>query len=391
MMTLAPKATLMCAGWIVAAWRLAPSVCGALASAASPPTVDDVIAAWEQNEEQFFGSENLFIHSERTENHILIEQSMRAGAMPAEYKLWRRGANWAAERRFAKPFSNESVTVSGEPLRVVINGGHMLDWEKGQDQAFLNPFDFGGNIYGMLQYTKYVGLNAPKFILRSQGHDELLDNLPEGTRDHTGLPFLPDFLRAHRGEYRVAAKPDRIDGRDVCVVEWPGMDKLWVDPARGFAAVRREYSFAPGKPLKDAIFNSDYREVKPGLWLPFAFRVDIYGGDAATWGKVVSQQEFRLHKIDFDPPADEIFNVSLPVGTYVVDMVRDLHYHVTGKNDTAPFAMPVQRGMVEPRHSYGFWIAVNLAIAVAIVSVLLLLRRRARPNEASGSRSYDEA
>jgi hypothetical protein len=64
---------------------------------------------------------------------------------------------------------------------------------------------------------------------------------------------------------------------------------------------------------------------------------------------------------------------------------------VTGKNDTAPFAMPVRQGMAEPRHSYGFWIAVNLAIAVAIVSVLLLLRRRARPNEASGSRSYDEA
>lgn len=99
------------------------------------------------------------------------------------------------ERRFTNPYSTDEIVVDGEPKRVVVNKGLLLDWEKGSNNAFLNPFDFGGNFYSGLQYTKYTGFNVPRILLRSLGMNEDLSKLPAGVQNHVGLLFLPDTLK----------------------------------------------------------------------------------------------------------------------------------------------------------------------------------------------------
>ena len=349
--------------------------------ARTPPAVNDLIQAWERSERLLFESDSVLLHYERTQSLDLLP-SVRGGGLPAEWKLGRRGANWSLERRFTKPYKDDKVVVASEPKRVVARDGLLLDLDGGLKSAILNPFDFGGNLYGGLDYTQYVGLDAPKYILRSNDAEAKLEQIRRGISDYVDLPFLPECLRANKDRYQVDAAPTSIDGREVWHVHWPGVDELWVDAERAFMFVRRRYHWAPGKPLRDEVFLSDFREVEPDLWLPFALRVDHYasiaGDEKENWDKVVARSTYRAYAIDFDALPSTFFDIQLPVGTHVFDMVRDIKYTVTGKSDAEPFALPIKEGRAQLRRQSAFWIVLNLILIIACVFLIIRYRLRRR-------------
>ena len=96
-------------------------------------------------------------------------------------------------------------------------------------------------------------------------------------------PLLPEFLTKSLASYRVLPEPELVDGHRCWIVEWPGMDRIWVDPECGFVIRRRIYHWGPGKPLRCDVVQKDIREVRPGLWIAFQQIVENYANPARSW------------------------------------------------------------------------------------------------------------
>lgn len=63
-----------------------------------------------------------------------------------------------------------------------------------------------------------------------------------------------------------------VDGVDCAIVECPGKVKLWLDPRRGHALVRRHVWLGDDKAFEFEF--TDFEEVIPGAWMPR--RIDMY-------------------------------------------------------------------------------------------------------------------
>lgn len=69
------------------------------------------------------------------------------------------------------------------------------------------------------------------------------------------------------GQYQAPGR-ERIDDAECVVFELPGMDKIWLDPNRGYALVKREWRWKAGGMLMMVYRNSDFKKAAEGLWLP---------------------------------------------------------------------------------------------------------------------------
>ncbi|GHT37140.1 hypothetical protein FACS189427_09740 [Planctomycetales bacterium] len=207
-------------------------------------------------------------------------------------------------------------------------------------------------------------------------------------KDYLDHPFLPDFLEKNKGNYKINPHQEDVDGFMCWVVEYPGMDKFWVDTEHGYVVRKRIYHWEPDKPRKFAIHNSDFREVKPGLWLPYKQIVDKYASIVSEsrdiWDKVASRLHYQLETIEFDSQVpDEIFNVSPPVGTYVMDELRGIEYTISDETKD-PFEDPIRQGIgvlkVQERMAMWRFIGVVVINICVITYIWLHLRGKARQN-----------
>jgi hypothetical protein len=346
------------------------------------PTLDQIVEGMDRAEKLFFENRSLLIRYERNKAKDVTPTAVSGGFLLAEWSLAYKGNKWFAERRFTKPSRTAELWVPAEPKTVVVKDGTLLDWSQYGKQASINRFDLGGNIYAGLFYTTNLALDAPRYIAQSNGAD--IAKVRESHADDAELPFLPSFLRENKRYYRILPTPAEVDGATCWIVEWPDMDRIWVDPERGFAIPRREYHWGRGKPLKYAHRNSDYREVKPGLWLPFSQSVDRYASIVAEkqslWGKVASTCDYRLIAVEFDKVPDSLFEVKLPPGTRVLDGARVFAYKVSGNQDTDPFTADIEEARKElgrsasgknPARAANRWRTLVLANAGVLVAALL--------------------
>jgi hypothetical protein len=252
----------------------------------------------------------------------------------------------------------------------------MLEWDQYSRRATVDPLGDGGNIWLSWHYTNNLSLSVFKYITRSTGA-----NPAKVPVDDVKRPFLPDFLRKNVARYRVKPEPEEVDGVRCWLVEWPDMDRFWVDPQHGFAIRRRAYCWGPGKPLHTAVLNRDYREVKPGLWLPYLQIVDRYADmnaeDKSVWGKVACRTEIHLDSIEFDRLSDDFFEIRLPPGTFVHDFIRHLKYRVSDPNGGDPFGEPVLEALqLQPTRGRGMRMLAAIAIPVGLAALAYLLLRR---------------
>ncbi len=365
------------------------TICAAAAGtgrAAQQPTLDQIVEGLERVEKLFFENSSLLLRYERTSTKDVTPTAFSGGFLLCEWTLAFKGDKWFADRRFTQPSRTKELWIPAEPKTQIIKDRTSLEWTKYGDLAVIEQFDMGGNIYSGLFYTRNMSLDAPRHIVKSNGGD--LAAIRKRCADDADLPFLPQFLQENKSKYRVLAAPEDIEGALCWVAEWPGMDKIWVDPQRGFAITRREFAWGPGKPLKYAHRNHDFREVKPGLWLPFRQGEDRYASVVAEkeslWGKVAATNEYTLLAAEFDNVPDSQFEVKLPPGTRVIDMVRDFRYAVSGTGDTDPFTAEIEearreRQGLEPTGSRKRWIiaAANLVL-LAVVGLGWFYRKRIR-------------
>jgi hypothetical protein len=326
------------------------------ARAQGAPTLAQVIQGLERTERLFFASESFLIRYERSRSEDLTATTVTGGYLLAEWTLAYKGNKWLTTRRFTKPERTEEYVVP-EELRVqVLRDRVLLEWDQYTRSALLDPFENGRNIFQDWLYTRNLSLDAPKQVAASGGADTASLRQLSGLKDDLDLPFLPEFLRANQSRYHVRPEPEEVDGARCWVVEWPGVDRFWVDPLRGFAVPRRVYAYGPGKPLNFEFLQRDYHQVKPGLWLPFTQIENKYSSfveSEALWGQVACRSEYRVHQIEFDRLPDRFFDVKLPPGTRVLDSVRKLEYLLL-RSAAAPFVDPIAAAARERNRGPGW-------------------------------------
>jgi prepilin-type processing-associated H-X9-DG protein/prepilin-type N-terminal cleavage/methylation domain-containing protein len=202
-------------------------------------------------------------------------------------------------------------------------------------------------------------------------------------RQFLRMPLLPDFLATNASKYNVQREPESIDGTAYWIIEWPGMDKIWVDAAHGYAVRRRIFHWTPGGPLARQIDNSDFREIKPGLWFCFVQVVESYADpdfeSKSLWGKANNRATYTVSDIDLSHAPDGLTAVRLPVGTMVKDEVRKIEYTVTD-DEGDPFKRPLgQAAEVASRTRVGLPLFLGVAAVLPIIAILYyLVRRRKR-------------
>lgn len=339
-----------------------------------PPLIQEVVAAWKGIEASVFDSDRVVIEYERVKSDDL-RPSAAGGALLASWKIAHLKDRWLLERHFTDPIHTESVRVPALPKTMVIQPGYLIEWEQSDKVAYVDRFNFGRNIYAGLYYTQNLSLDAPKHLAKAGGAAERIDEIRRKYADYADYPFLPDFLNKNAPKYRVSARPEEVDGQMLWIVEWSGMDRLWVNPAQGFSIPRRELNWHERGPLRCTVQASDFREVQPGLWLPFKQNVERYANPqtdpAAEAGKVMSRLEYRVKAINFKEVPAEMFEVHLPPGTRVLDIVRDFQYMVT-ERDQDPFAASIANAKSgkEMRGSSRVLLLFNLAVLGAIAIVI---------------------
>jgi hypothetical protein len=353
-----------------------------IANAQEPPTLDQIIEGIGRSERLLFENQSMLLRFARTQCEDVAPGAATGHSLPVEWRDAYRAGKWFCERRFTEPKRTNRLTVPAEPKTMVISDRFVVDWNQFTREAYVDivETDYGRNIYAGFDYTRNLSLDVAKYVAKSNGTS--LAEVRKKYTDEAGLPFLPDYLREHLDRYHVCIAPEEVDGAMCWVVEWPEMDRFWVDPARGYAIVRRRFAWEPGKPWHFEFHNRDYREVKPGLWLPEAQTEDRYASIAfdrrQLWGQIISRSQFRLLDVQFNNVPEALFDIRLPPGTVVCDLYRKIHYLVPNGSGE-PFAETI--ALAKAGHgsrNYWLWVVLPLALAVALGSAawLSIYRRR---------------
>lgn len=355
---------------VVIAWLVLFYLVQSSANAQSKPTLDEIIAAWEQTEKLLFESDSFLLTYERTQSKDIIPSLMSGGLLNAKWTIANRGSQWYVERSFTNP----KTSPEPKPTIYIVRKGFILEWTDYNHRAVIDHFGLGRNIYNGLDYFRNSFLDAPKYIARTVGAEERIDEIRKQWRLYTAYPYLPGFLRENKSRYRILPETEEIEGVTCWVVEWPGMDRMWIDPMRGFSIPRREYHWGPDLPLKYDIRNRDLKEVKSGLWLPtkqIEYRyADIEAENKSIWGKITCQSEYVLNSIAFDTLTDAFFEKALPDGTFVYDVTRDMQYNVSDRDTSDPFTMPIAEGQQLLRQPTNWFFIANICVVIVLIVML---------------------
>ena len=350
--------------------------------AQQPPTIEEIIDGIAQSEDLFFSSDSLLMRYERTDVSKLIPESKLSGQLLAKWTMAYKADKWLNERQFTHPKKTKEFMVPSAPTRQVVKEKHIVEWNQESKSATVDRFNEGQNVYSGLFYTKNLSFDAPKHIARINGADITAIRKVPGYKDDTALPFLPDFLKDNKSNYRVMPMTEKIDGVPCWVVEWP----IWIVFGRSKSRLCHStprVSLGTGKPRRSEFRNSDYREVKTGLWLPFTQVEDVYASPIADkqsiWGKMVSRCTYRVHSIEFDRVPDNLFDIELPPDTRVVDIVREFRYSVSGKDDAEPFSAAISEAKkLRARSLLLYWFLGSGSLLLVVFSIFWYRSRRTR-------------
>ena len=118
--------------------------------------------------------------------------------------------------------------------------------------------------------------------------------------------------------YRIAGR-EKVGEQECLILSRDKLDKLWLSETLGWALVKREWNWALGDPLKRRILPSDFRQVAPGIWLPYNVMMEIYGEVNTRPNQVVASLEAQVESIELDVP-ESWFEANLPRGATVMDI-----------------------------------------------------------------------
>jgi hypothetical protein len=355
------------------------------------PSLEEITTGLQTAEKLLFENASILIRYKRSGSKT-INPPGPGSLVLAEWVLAMRDGKCRVDTTFKEDVVTPRYTIPAKTRVNLIRDKFNLEWSPADGSAVLSATEAGRNIYSFWYYTRNLSMNAPRYIARSIGAEGKLDEADPMLADEVGLPFLPDFLVANQSSYRVLPEPEVLLGQKCWRVEWPGVDSFLVDPARGYAIPHRAFAWSPGKPTRLEFTNSDYRMVKPGLWLPY-FQVELrfYNPrteDPKMAGKVKHRSEYELLEIAFDTVPDALFDVQLPVGTQVFDAPRNFAYAVDDES-ADPFSLPIAQGLKQLERPKVLWLWTNVCI-VAGLCALLICRTLMRCRHARNPYSVDK-
>ena len=202
----------------------------------------------------------------------------------------------------------------------------------------------------------------------------------EGQRQYEiskALHWYPEALEQHSSKYSLLTQRETVDGSECLILEWPGMERVWVDAAHGYVIRKRQSQLVEnGGPWRE-IQNLELEKVEDGFWLPRHQTGILYNAGSrvppAERNKILTRWEVRMKKWEFDTLKDSDFDLEIPVGALVVDFVRQMTYQVQPETGD-PLAMAITRakGTVGDR-SRKRWV---LIAAIVVAAALLIDQAR---------------
>ena len=357
-----------------------------LAQDSNPPSLEQIIEGIGRYQASLFETGNLRLKYSLEKTRNVTSSAHSGDYLRCEWTLINAGDKWFAERRWLDPKRMKDVMIVAEPIVEVIKGKTLLEWDQQNQSAVIDQFDQGRNIFQVLTYTNNLSLDVPAQIVNSVGAN--ISSIREGKPNGPGLRYLPGYLKANMAKYHVIPKQENLNGVACWTVEWDGMDKFWVSPERGFAVMRRISHWGLNEPLQVEVENQDFREVRPGYWLPYTQVEHIYAKVAAEkkeiWDKVTCINTYKLLEASFTEVPVSQFEVKLPPGTRVVDMARQFIYSVDTDQESDPFTAEIAQAKRQFDPSVGqssllsrttLLFILNALIAVAILAVIYYKHR----------------
>lgn len=99
----------------------------------------------------------------------------------------------------------------------------------------------------------------------------------------------------------------------------------WLSPHKSFRPVKIAELRGPGGDVISFCSASDFREISPGVWLPY--RLERYSVRRRR-GRVI-----EVNTIEINEKASVVFRLEFPLGTYVEDEVAGIEYRVGLSDD----------------------------------------------------------
>ena len=170
---------------------------------------------------------------------------------------------------------------------------------------------------------------------------------------------------------------ENIGGNDCFVLEWIEKDILWVDPNHHWV-LRQRTIFTDDKHKKYTIRFQDYKEIESGIWFPFKLSIDVYANTAvepkSNWGKIAKRWTFEIHELTTDSLPETFFDVTLPIGTLVIDGIRGATYTITDP-DADPFAGLIAQGIKANNAVKYRAVGIIIGSILVLIAVWLMLQR----------------
>ena len=164
-------------------------------------------------------------------------------------------------------------------------------------------------------------------------------------------PFvMPSALEVPWTKWSVEPQIEIIDGVECHVLfSEPSGQRIWVDPAAGFAMRYREVrqiveKMNPDKwPLAWRVQFTDFAELLPNTSLPMRIISANYTAVHAPpdqWNSVSAWAELKVQTLKVgEQVTDDIFYIKLPKGTMVNDQLRNKLYRIGDANEELDLAI----------------------------------------------------
>jgi hypothetical protein len=206
-----------------------------------------------------------------------------------------------------------NVRLFGGQLRISPNDKLELDGANiSVGEPFVQQFETGNVYMQSIGSPFYDGEALP--VYWKIGEDDRQTTIAKGSFS------LPGAFE--RRAYQVRRAMETVDGSPCWVVESPGQDILWLDPARHYALVRRDWYWAKGGPLMFRWVNSNFSEVAPGLHMPRSTRFEVMAHPSRGDNRVLFITSCDVSEIKVNDIPESLFDVTFPPGTLVVDNSR---------------------------------------------------------------------
>jgi hypothetical protein len=347
------------------------------ASAPAPLTKPELIAGLQDFERRFFDQQSFLVEFATDDGQILaktiygIRYALRA-------IVARRGLNLYTMRQSQAGVGGERIYENGkpkfrEPVYSVYRGGIQVLHNGGY--ATVTSDDLS-DIYECWRYTDNLYLNVydSMDVIQRTLADPDIRHVAE---QFTNQPFLPREVIDHESSYHVAPELQQVDGAWCHVLERPGADRIWIDPAQGFVVRRRELNWGPGLPRSRIVENREFRQVKPGLWLPWKQVITYFPNPKFESASVVGRPAFRqtltVKRAEFDTLTDDFFKITIPAGVHVSDIVRGMTYYTQSATDE-PFDQAI-RFAASKTSRWGLYVGYLIGISAALLAALVFWNR----------------